>query len=65
MLAHKTLDVRPETWRRLRINAELSGVTLRDFVTYLIETSAPVNEGDPQYDQLLQVVEKNRAARAV
>lgn len=63
-LVHKSLDIRPEVWRQLRINAELSGVPLRDYLSYLIESSRPVSESDGDSQAMLaRVVEENRQAR--
>jgi len=65
-LVHKSVEIRPEVWRKLRINAELSGVPVRDFITYLIEQSQPIPENDQHlYPLLLNAKEANRrAARA-
>jgi hypothetical protein len=64
-LVHKTIDVRPEVWKKLRINAELSDVPVRDFLTYLVEKSQPIGPGDAQeLEQLNRVKEANRLARS-
>ncbi len=64
MLAHKTIDIRPELWRQARINAELSGVPLRDYISYLLTTSQPIQEGDSEQRAILDAqVRLNREAR--
>jgi len=65
-LVHKSVEIRPEVWRKLRVNAELSGVPVRDFITYLIEQSQPIHETDQALRPLLlNAKESNRqAARA-
>lgn len=45
-LIHKSVDVLPATWKKLRINAELTGVPLRDYLTYLIQQSEPIEDSD-------------------
>lgn len=63
-LAHKSIDVRPEVWRRLRVNAELSGVPVRDYLTYLIERADPVPEKDgAAQESLRRVMAANSSAR--
>jgi macrodomain Ter protein organizer (MatP/YcbG family) len=62
MLVHKSIDVRPEIWRRLRINAELSGAAVRDYLAYVIERAEPV--ADATGHALLQeIAVTNRASR--
>jgi len=64
MLVHKSIDVRPEVWKRLRVNAELSGVAVRDYLSYLIEQAKPVPERDaPAQELLRRVAETNSSAR--
>jgi macrodomain Ter protein organizer (MatP/YcbG family) len=64
-LVHKSVDVRLEVWRKLRLNAELSGVPLRDYLSYLIERSRPVLEGDAEaMAALRQTSQANVAALA-
>lgn len=41
-LVHKSVNVLPEVWQQLKINAELSDMCLRDYLTYLIRSSEPV-----------------------
>ena len=53
-LAHKSVAVRPEVWRKLRINAELSGVSVRDYLSYLVERSFPIDAKDAGACALLQ-----------
>ncbi len=66
MLAHKTIDIRPELWRQARINAELSEVALRDYISYLLTTCRPVSEGDTEQRAILSAqVRLNREARQV
>ncbi len=63
-LVHKSVDIRIEVWRRLRINAELSGVSLRDYLSYLIEANGPVDPRDGHTAELLhEVISSNQAAR--
>jgi hypothetical protein len=63
-LVHKSINIREEVWRQLRINAELTGVPVRDFLTYLIVTSQPVQEDDAKArEQLAAVARANEAAR--
>ena len=63
-LVHKSVDVRPEIWRRLRVHAELSAASLRDYLAYLIETSEPVGDADNRRRELLEsVADENRIAR--
>ena len=63
MLAHMTIDIRPELWRRARINAELSGVPLRDYISYLLITSKPIEEDPDQRAALNEQVRLNQEAR--
>lgn len=64
MLAHKTIDIRPELWRRARINAELSGVPLRDYLSYLLVSCEPVVEADDERRAILEEQTRlNREAR--
>lgn len=42
-LTHKTVDIRPDVWRTLRLNAELSHCRLRDYLTFLIMHSRPLS----------------------
>lgn len=63
-LIHKSVCVREEVWRRLRINSELSGVAVRDYLTYVILTSQPVVTGDPEAKQQMEaVVRENQRIR--
>lgn len=63
MLIHKSVYVRQEVWRKLRLNSELSGVPLRDYLTYLIERSVPASSCDPEARRELDhIAELNRAA---
>jgi hypothetical protein len=64
MLAHKTIDVRPELWRQARINAELSGVPLRDYISYLLTVCEPVGKDETARRAILDdQVRLNREAR--
>jgi len=45
-LTHKSINIREEVWRQLRINAELTGVPVRDYLTFIILNSKPVDEQD-------------------
>ena len=64
-LVHKSLSVRPEVWRKLRLDAELSGAPLRDFFTYLVERAAPVSAADREaVSQLQSITKSNAAARS-
>jgi macrodomain Ter protein organizer (MatP/YcbG family) len=64
MLVHKSIDIRPEVWQQARVNAELSGVALRDYLSYLITSAGPVDQSD---DVAMQALETetclNREAR--
>jgi hypothetical protein len=63
MLVHKSVDVRPEVWRKLRIHAELSDVSVRDYLSYLIEGSEPVTPQDAgRWSGLQDAAKANRAA---
>ena len=63
-LTHKSINIREEVWRQLRINAELTGVPVRDFLTYLIVNSQPISEGDHvAREQLAAVGKSNEEAR--
>lgn len=63
-LVHKSIDVRPEVWRILRVNAELSGVALRDYLTFLIERSSPIETSNAAMQSDLQAaIERNQQAR--
>jgi hypothetical protein len=63
-LTHKSINIREEVWRQLRINAELTGVPVRDFLTYLIVNSQPVPEDDrTAREQLGTVARANEDAR--
>jgi len=64
MLVHKSIDVRPEVWRRLRINAELSGVPVRDYLSFLVERSKPVEDRGGDRACLQEVAAKNQRATA-
>lgn len=62
-LVHKSIDVRPEIWKRLRLNAEITGVALRDYLTYLIERSSPVTDAQQVEKQCLdRIVQANSKA---
>ena len=64
MLIHKSVHVRREVWQKLRLHSEMSGVPLRDFLTYLIEVSKPVSSDQgPERDALERVAEQNRNAK--
>lgn len=67
-LVHKSVNVRPEVWRILRVNSAMSGtdgVPVRDYLTWLIEQSQPVRADQPdRMKHLDEVVETNRQARA-
>jgi len=41
-LVHKSVYIEPEVWQRLKINAELSDLTLRDYLRQLILGSNPI-----------------------
>ncbi len=42
-LVHKSVYIEPEVWRRLKVNAELSDLTLRDYLRQLILSSRPIH----------------------
>jgi len=61
---HKSVDVRSDVWRKLRINAEMSEVPVRDFLAYLIERSEPVTDDDLEANAILgRVAKANREAQ--
>lgn len=63
-LTHKSINIREEVWRQLRINAELTGVPVRDFLTYLIVNSHPISGSDhAAREQLAAVGKSNEEAR--
>ena len=63
-LVIKSVGVQRKVWEQLRINAELSGVTVRDFLSYLIVNSRPVQDDNPQErEQLLAIGRANKQAR--
>lgn len=41
-LVHKSVYIEPDVWQRLKINAELSDLTLRDYLRLLILDSKPI-----------------------
>jgi macrodomain Ter protein organizer (MatP/YcbG family) len=64
VLIHKSIDVRREVWTRLKVNAELSGVALRDYLSYLALASGPVDPAESPSRQALDAeVRRNGAAR--
>lgn len=64
-LVHKSVYIRSDVWRRLRINAELSDCSLRDYLTYLIELSDPIDDADGNaLTRIDQVIKANRLPRA-
>ena len=64
-VVRKTLDIRRDLWRRVRVNSEASGVHLRDYVSYLFEKSQPVMESDLEARrELEQMVKSNRDLQA-
>ena len=63
-LVIKSVGVQRKVWDQLRINAELSGVPLRDFITYLILNSRPIPEEDRvARGELSTIGRSNREAR--
>jgi macrodomain Ter protein organizer (MatP/YcbG family) len=65
-LVHKSVDVRQEVWQRLRVNAAESGVSLRDYLTFLIERSEPVDGDDLDTRASLdQAIDANDQARRI
>jgi hypothetical protein len=63
-LVHVCTDQQPQVWRTLNVHAKLSGVPLRDYLTFLIVNSRPVRDGDNDRAILLDVVRSNRQARS-
>lgn len=62
-LVHKSVNVRPEVWRQLRINAERSGVPIRDFLAFVVENSEPIlSAEDPRSITLRKSMELNKSA---
>lgn len=49
-LVHKSVYIEPEVWLRLKVNAELSDLTLRDYLRQLILNSSPVDRPDDDDD---------------
>lgn len=41
-LVHKSVYIEPEVWQRLKVNAELSDLTLRDYLRQIILDSEPL-----------------------
>lgn len=61
----KSFKVRADVWKHLRLNAEQSGVPLRDYLAFLIARSSPVPEGPtPDRRELEAMVAVNRLAGA-
>ena len=46
MLVHKSVYIRPEVWKKLKLAALVSGFTVRDYLTYLIEQAEPIELSD-------------------
>ena len=64
-LVHKSFEVQQSVWKKLRINAEESGVPIRDFLAFVIAHSSPVAGGDsPERRELDLMVATNRLAAA-
>lgn len=42
-LVHKSVYIEPEVWQRLKVNAELSDLTLRDYLSQIILDSEPLD----------------------
>ena len=63
-LVHKSLSIHPDIWKKLRVNAELSGVPSRDFLALLIDRSTPVEVAGNDRLHLQRISELQRAARA-
>ena len=65
-LVTKSVAVHGDVWRQLRVNAELSGVAVRDYLTFLILKSNPVQGTDSETRQQLSVIsEANKQARQI
>lgn len=63
MFAHKSINIRPEVWKQARINAELSGVALRDYLSYLIVSGGPIDAADEEARHALEREQQlNRSA---
>ena len=63
-VVHKSINVLPQVWRRLRLNAELSDTSLRTYLTHLALNSEPCDPGDERLrKQLDQIDERYRRAR--
>ncbi|MFN3166134.1 MAG: hypothetical protein ACE37H_03615 [Phycisphaeraceae bacterium] len=45
-LVHKSVYIEPEVWRRLKVNAELSDLPLRDYLRMLILTGQPTGNNE-------------------
>ena len=60
-LVHKSVEILPEAWKKLKIHSELSGVSLRDYLTFLIQRSEPVLDGDSDERAILRsIVQSNK-----
>lgn len=63
ILVHKSIRLRPELWLKARINAATSDCSLRDYISYLLEYSEPVEDNSPQADKLSRTIESNLQCR--
>lgn len=64
MIVHKSINVLPEVWRRLRLNAELSDTSLRTYLTHLALNSEPCDPSDELLrEQLRQIDDRYSRAR--
>ena len=62
-LVHVCTDILPEVWRVLGSNAKLSGISLRDYLTFLILRSSPISvEDDGASDLLRSIIHINKEA---
>jgi len=63
-LLHKSVYVLDEVWRKARMNAVASRCSVRDYITYVLNNSCPVDLSDPnQAATLRHLSEINEAAR--
>ena len=65
MVKRRSIDMLDTTWQRLRVNAAESNIPVRDYLTYLIDVSAPLNTKDPEVRAVTELIRfKNKTAVA-
>jgi len=63
-LVHKSVYIEASVWQQLRINANISGCSLRDYLTYLIKQSHPIEIDDATAQAALAKISATYAAPA-